>query len=247
MIELFGFQALGLSYLTKFFNFSEGAMGFFVGLLELISEFVRIIAFSFRLFGNIFAGEVVLGVMAYLFAYLLPLPFYGLELFVAFMQAFIFSVLTLVFMSLATISHGGHDEHGHEETLPAEAIESARAMAGIALAYNCRGSIANDYGFDCGHRPRDTFSTRIRYCFKEGSLMTDAGLRLLAAALAVGLGAIGPGIGIGIVFSGALTAMGRNPEAEGTLRTYMILGFALTESLFIFALVVSLLIAFGII
>jgi F-type H+-transporting ATPase subunit a len=122
MIELFGFQALGLNYLTKFFNFKEGAMGFFVGILELISEFVRIIAFSFRLFGNIFAGEVVLAVMAYLFAYLLPLPFYGLELFVAFMQAFIFSVLTLVFMSLATIAHAGHDEHGHEEVLPAEAI-----------------------------------------------------------------------------------------------------------------------------
>jgi len=122
MIELFGFQALGIGYLTKFFNFKEGVMGFLVGLLELISEFVRIIAFSFRLFGNIFAGEVVLGVMAYLFAYLLPLPFYGLELFVAFMQAFIFSVLTLVFMSLATISHTGHDEHGHEEILPAEAM-----------------------------------------------------------------------------------------------------------------------------
>jgi F-type H+-transporting ATPase subunit a len=123
MIELFGFQALGLNYLTKFFNFKEGGMGFFVGILELISEFVRIIAFSFRLFGNIFAGEVVLGVMAYLFAYLLPLPFYGLELFVAFMQAFIFSVLTLVFMSLATLAHGGHDEQGHPETMPIEAAD----------------------------------------------------------------------------------------------------------------------------
>lgn len=123
MIELFGFQALGMNYLTKFFNFKEGGMGFFVGILELISEFVRIIAFSFRLFGNIFAGEVVLGVMAYLFAYLLPLPFYGLELFVAFMQAFIFSVLTLVFMSLATLAHGGHDEHGHPETMPIEAAD----------------------------------------------------------------------------------------------------------------------------
>ncbi len=113
-IELFGFQALGVGYLGKFFNFKEGFMGAFVGILELISEFVRIVAFSFRLFGNIFAGEVVLGVMAFLFAYLLPLPFYGLELFVAFMQAFIFSVLTLVFMSLATLAHGGHDEgHGH--------------------------------------------------------------------------------------------------------------------------------------
>ncbi len=77
--------------------------------------------------------------------------------------------------------------------------------------------------------------------------MTDEGLRLLAMALAVGLGAIGPGAGIGIIFSGALQAMGRNPEAEGMLRTYMFLGFALTEALFIFGLVVGLLIGFGII
>jgi F-type H+-transporting ATPase subunit c len=77
--------------------------------------------------------------------------------------------------------------------------------------------------------------------------MTDAGLRLVAAALAVGLGAVGPGIGIGIIFNGALQAMGRNPEAEGTLRTYMFLGFALVEALFIFALVIALLIGFGII
>jgi F-type H+-transporting ATPase subunit c len=77
--------------------------------------------------------------------------------------------------------------------------------------------------------------------------MTDEGLRLVAAALAIGLGAIGPGIGAGMIFNGALTAMGRNPEAEGTLRTYMFLGFALTEALFIFALVIALLIAFSII
>jgi F-type H+-transporting ATPase subunit c len=77
--------------------------------------------------------------------------------------------------------------------------------------------------------------------------MTDAGLRLLAMALAVGLGAIGPGAGIGIIFNGALQAMGRNPEAEGLVRTYMFLGFALTEALFIFALVVGLLIGFNII
>lgn len=77
--------------------------------------------------------------------------------------------------------------------------------------------------------------------------MSDEGLRLLAAALAVGLGGLGPGIGIGIVFSGALTAMGRNPEAEGLLRTYMFLGFALIEVFFILALVIALLIAFSII
>jgi F-type H+-transporting ATPase subunit a len=122
-IQVFGFQALGVGYLTKFFNFREGAMGFVIGILELVSEFVRIIAFAFRLFGNIFAGEVVLVVMAFLFPYLLPLPFYGLELFVAFMQAVIFSVLTLVFMTLATQAHGGHDEHGHEQSMPIEAAD----------------------------------------------------------------------------------------------------------------------------
>ena len=123
MVEVFGFQALGLNYLTKFFNFREGFMGAFVGILELISEFVRIIAFAFRLFGNIFAGEVILVVMSFLFPYLLPLPFYGLEVFVAFIQALVFSILTMVFMLLATLAHGGHDEHGHEETMPIEAAD----------------------------------------------------------------------------------------------------------------------------
>lgn len=116
LIQYFGFQALGAAYLTKFFNFRDGAMATFVGLLELISEFVRIVAFAFRLFGNIFAGEVILVVMAFLFPYLLPAPFYAFELFVAFIQALIFAVLSLVFMSLATEAHGGHDGHGHGES-----------------------------------------------------------------------------------------------------------------------------------
>ncbi len=76
--------------------------------------------------------------------------------------------------------------------------------------------------------------------------MTDDGLRLLAMALAIGIGGIGPGAGIGIIFGSALEAMGRNPEAEGLVRTYMFLGFALTEALFIFGLVFGLLIGFKI-
>jgi F-type H+-transporting ATPase subunit a len=123
MVEVFGFQALGLSYLTKFFNFREGFMGALVGIMELISEFVRIIAFAFRMFGNIFAGEVILVVMSFLFPYLLPFLLYGLEAFVAAIQAVIFSVLTLVFMSIAVLPHAGHDEHGHEEVRPIEAAD----------------------------------------------------------------------------------------------------------------------------
>jgi len=112
LIEYFGLKALGLEYLTRFFNFREGPMFTVIGFIELLSEFIRIVSFAFRLFGNIFAGEVVLIVMGYLFPYMLPLPFYAFEVFVALMQAVIFSVLTLVFMSMATQAHGGgHDEH----------------------------------------------------------------------------------------------------------------------------------------
>lgn len=112
LIEYFGLKALGLEYLTRFFNFREGPMFTVIGFIELLSEFIRIISFAFRLFGNIFAGEVVLIVMGYLFPYMLPLPFYAFEVFVSLMQAVIFSVLTLVFMSMATQAHGGgHDEH----------------------------------------------------------------------------------------------------------------------------------------
>ncbi|MGB8644512.1 MAG: ATP synthase F0 subunit C [Anaerolineae bacterium] len=76
--------------------------------------------------------------------------------------------------------------------------------------------------------------------------MTDQGLRLIAAALAIGLGAIGPGIGIGIVASGALQAIGRNPEMSGTLTTTMFIGIAFTEALAIFGLVISFMIGFKI-
>lgn len=114
MVEYFGFQALGLGYLSKFFinPFKEGALQTFVGLIELVSEIMRLLAFAFRIFGNIFGGEVILMVMISLFPYILPLPFYGLEVFVAFIQAFIFAVLTLIFFTLAIQGHGGHDTHG---------------------------------------------------------------------------------------------------------------------------------------
>jgi F-type H+-transporting ATPase subunit a len=112
--QVVGVRALGLSYFRKFFvppmtgNF---ILDLIVGILELISEFAKIISFTFRLFGNIFAGMVLLFVMTFLIAFFVPLPFYGLEVFVGFMQAFVFAILTLIFMSMATISHGHEEEH----------------------------------------------------------------------------------------------------------------------------------------
>ncbi|HEX7474825.1 MAG TPA: ATP synthase F0 subunit C [Dehalococcoidales bacterium] len=74
--------------------------------------------------------------------------------------------------------------------------------------------------------------------------MTDAGLKLIAAGLAMGLGAIGPGIGIGILAAGALQAIGRNPDARGPIFTNMILTVALAEAVAIYALVIAIIILF---
>ncbi len=80
----------------------------FVGGLELISEFVKVISLSFRLFGNIFAGEVVLGTVSNIFAFIFPLPFYLLEVVVGLVQALVFAMLTMAFMIILTTPH--HEE-----------------------------------------------------------------------------------------------------------------------------------------
>lgn len=91
-ISILGFGA----YLGKFFSLNPVFL--FVGLLEIIAEFTKLISLSFRLFGNIFAGEALLVTISSLFAFILPLPFMALELLVGFVQAMIFMMLTLVFM-----------------------------------------------------------------------------------------------------------------------------------------------------
>lgn len=103
-VQFYGYKLQGTKYFKKFFNFTN-PINFFVGLLELISEFARIMSFSFRLFGNIFAGEVLLAVIAVLAPLFISLPFIGLEFFIGFIQALVFATLTLVFISIATAEH----------------------------------------------------------------------------------------------------------------------------------------------
>lgn len=131
LVQIFGFRALGFSYLQKFFTLrGQGMMkgiNAFVGILELISEFSRILSFGFRLFGNIFAGEIVLATMAFLMAFVLPAPFYILELFVGFVQALVFAMLALVFFTLSTHGHGDShaEDHGHATAPAGEAAAAA--------------------------------------------------------------------------------------------------------------------------
>jgi F-type H+-transporting ATPase subunit a len=88
-------------YLGRFINF-KSPLAFFLGLMELVGEIAKIFSLSFRLFGNIFAGEVLGAVMLLLAPFFMPLPFLFLGLLSAVIQAFVFSVLTLVFISMAS-------------------------------------------------------------------------------------------------------------------------------------------------
>jgi len=130
-IEYLGFSKIGpFKYLDSFFQFSSlgkafgdlfkgnaksfisglafGFINIYVGLLEVLSHFIRIVSFTFRLFGNMTAGEILLGVMTFLVAFIAPVPFYGLETLVGLLQAMIFAGLTLVFGVMAVTSH--HEE-----------------------------------------------------------------------------------------------------------------------------------------
>ncbi len=102
-VQVVGIASLGFfKYAKRFLNFSN-PMKFFVGLLELVGEVAKLVSFSFRLFGNVFAGEVLLVVMTYLVTFIVPVPFIALEIFVGFIQAFVFAMLTLVFLKMSTV------------------------------------------------------------------------------------------------------------------------------------------------
>ncbi len=116
-VQYAGFKSQGMGYLTKFWNvkhfFSKPIFGFIdwgVGLLEIVSELSKILSFAFRLFGNLFAGAVLIFVMGSLVPVFAPAMFYMLEFFVGMIQAIVFGMLTMTFMAQATQGHGDHDE-----------------------------------------------------------------------------------------------------------------------------------------
>ncbi|MXZ92793.1 MAG: F0F1 ATP synthase subunit A [Chloroflexi bacterium] len=113
-VEYWGFRAHGFGYLKKFFAFGDilrgrpsGLINVFVGLLELVSELVRIVSFTFRLFGNMTAGEILVIMITFLVPFVATQFVFGLELLVGLIQSVIFAGLTLVFLSVAV----SHEEH----------------------------------------------------------------------------------------------------------------------------------------
>ncbi|GAC1350294.1 MAG: F0F1 ATP synthase subunit A [Ktedonobacteraceae bacterium] len=144
--QFLGFYTLGpLEHLGKYFNLRtfiksarkfdfagmfQGFIEFFVGIIDIISEVARIISLAFRLFGNIFAGSAVLAVFAFILPFLSDVIFIPLELFVAFIQALVFALLTLVYLETATTGHAHTDESEHEAHEQFERNEERAAAAG---------------------------------------------------------------------------------------------------------------------
>ena len=111
-IEVTGIVVIGVwKYAGKFINVRNGAIPFVIGIIELFSEIARIISFSFRLFGNIFAGEVLILVVTYFIPFIGPVPVMAFEIFVGFVQAAIFSLLTLFFIKIAIMEPHGAEAH----------------------------------------------------------------------------------------------------------------------------------------
>ena len=116
LVQVFGFWSRGIGYIGQFLRFKSlktkgfamGLVDIFVGLFEALSEFAKVVSFSFRLFGNIFAGEVILIVITSLVSLVLVVAFFGLEIFVGLIQAFVFFILSLAFFHLATEHHEDH-------------------------------------------------------------------------------------------------------------------------------------------
>lgn len=118
MTQVIGVRAQGMRYFTKFINFTTmfkkpffGFMDFLVGILETISEFAKILSFSFRLFGNMFAGFVLVALVSTMIPIFVPSLIYMFEFFIGFIQAFVFGMLTMVFMAMATRGHGDEEHH----------------------------------------------------------------------------------------------------------------------------------------
>ena len=132
MTQVYGFKILGVGkQLGRYFTLKDGPIGLVVGLLELLLEPLRVISLSFRLFGNVFAGEVLLIVISFLLPVLGPIPFYFLELFVGFIQAYVFAFLALMYFTLGTTPHG-HEDHQEEHAAEVEAEAQGRAERALS-------------------------------------------------------------------------------------------------------------------
>ena len=237
IFESEGFRRLGVrGYLGKFFSlraFKEGpAAGFialYVGFIEFMLEFIKPVTLAMRLFGNIFGGELAIGVITALTIAVVPVALLGLEVLLNFVQALIFSVLTLMYTLIAIESH---DEEEHAAPAFADDPEGnlGRPLAGMEPAAH----------HDLAPTPSTTSIPALIRAPARTTQEENQHMEHIGAGLAA-LGVIGPGIGIGILTGLSTAAIGRNPEATASIRASSFLGAAFAEGLGVLAIVVGIL------
>ena len=190
-------------------------------------EFVKPVTLSMRLFGNIYGGEVALGVITALTIAFVPVGLLGLEVMLNAIQALIFSILTLMFIVLAIESHDHEEGHVAEEAL--DAHRTGRSRRAPARPLTRRDGATH-------HGPDDPEPQARGVGGRHDMEYIGAGL--------AALGVFGPGIGIGILGGMAAAAIGRNPDAAGQIRGIAIILAAFAEGLGVLAIVVGLLAIF---
>ena len=204
----------------------------FVGIIEFMLEFVRPLTLSMRLFGNIYGGEVALGVITALTVVILPVLLLGLEFMLNLIQALIFSILTLMFIVLAIESH--HEERG---TWPKRRRTSSRATGADARTSRRPG-----------HQPCEFNGPRQSTARSNQSLTSLPGrqrrhMEHIGAGLAA-MGVIGPGIGIGILGGSPRARSAAILTPAGQIRGLAIILAGFAEGLGVLAIVVGLLTIF---
>lgn len=131
LTQYYGFKILGWKIqVSRYITLKEGPIGLIVGILEFFLELLRVLSLSFRLFGNIFAGDVLLLVMSFISVGIGAIPFYFLEAFVGFIQAYVFAFLALLYFTLGTTAHG-HAEPEEEAALETSHAHHERVAKGL--------------------------------------------------------------------------------------------------------------------
>lgn len=138
MTQWYGFKVLGWKLqIGRYLTLKDGPIGLIVGIMEFFLELLRVLSLSFRLFGNVFAGDVLLLVMSFISVGIGAIPFYFLEAFVGFIQAYVFAFLALIYMTLGTTAHGHSDA---EEEHTADVSHAAHEKAEHALGVKTRAA-----------------------------------------------------------------------------------------------------------
>jgi F-type H+-transporting ATPase subunit a len=136
LTQIYGFRILGWKLqIGRYLSLKEGPIGLIVGIMEFFLELLRVLSLSFRLFGNIFAGDVLLLVMSFISVGIGAVPFYFLEAFVGFIQAYVFAFLALLYFTLGTTAHG-HEEPEEEQAAEVSHASRERVEHGLGHETN---------------------------------------------------------------------------------------------------------------